>query len=413
MTGPPTRPPSDGSRGPTRRELLVLAAAVGGAASAGGRASARTQAPDLVIKGGHVIDPARGLSAVRDVAIADGRIQRVAADVPAAGAGRVIDARGRVVTPGLVDLHVHVYDAVVPISIEVDGACLARGTTTAVDGGSSGANTFAGFRKHVIERARTRVFALLNISKIGLADGNEYSDLRFVDPGAAVAVIERHRDVILGLKVRMTPDIVDGQDLEVLRRARQAADRTRLPIMVHIGGGASPLERTLELLRPGDVVTHALHGRTGQILDATGRILPAVADARRRGIVMDIGHGSGNLSFAVAERAAAAGWFPDTISSDIHSGNVAGPVVDLPTTLSKFLMLGMSLEAVIDAATRRPAEALRVPGGPGTLADGAVADVAILAMEEGRFEFTDSLRQTRTGARRLAHVATIRAGQPV
>ncbi|MEZ5292312.1 MAG: amidohydrolase/deacetylase family metallohydrolase [Vicinamibacterales bacterium] len=387
-----------------------MAAAVGAAAAAGPVVSARAQAPDLLVRGGHVVDPASGLSAVRDVAIAGGRIQRVAPDLPTAGAGRVIDARGRLVTPGLVDLHVHVYDAVVPISIDADAACLARGTTTVVDGGSSGANTFAGFRKHVVARARTRVFALLNISKIGLADSNEYSDLRFVDPAAAVATIERHRDVILGLKVRLTPDIVDGQDLEVLRRARQAADQVRLPIMVHIGGGASPLERTLDLLRPGDIVTHALHGRSGQILDANGRMLPAVVDARRRGIVMDIGHGSGNLSFAVAERAAAAGWFPDTISSDIHSGNVAGPVVDLPTTLSKFLMFGMPLEAVIAAATYRPADALHVPGRPGTLAEGAVADVAILAMEDGRFVFTDSLRQTRTGVRRLAHVATIRAG---
>ncbi|MGE0360088.1 MAG: amidohydrolase/deacetylase family metallohydrolase [Vicinamibacterales bacterium] len=400
-------------RATTRREFLAMTAAIGAAASGPPLRAQSDAPPDLLIAGGHVIDPASGLSAVRDVAIAGGRIRRVGANLPAAGARRVIDARGRFVTPGLVDLHVHVYDAVVPISIDVDTACLARGTTTAVDGGSSGASTFAGFRKHVVARARTRVFALLNISKIGLADSNEYSDLRFVDPDLAVKTIEAHRDVILGVKVRLTPDIVGGQDLEVLRRARRAADAVTLPIMAHIGGGASPLERTLELMRPGDIVTHALHGRSGQILDANGRLLPAVADAQKRGVVMDIGHGSGNLSFAVAERAAALGWFPDAISSDIHSGNVNGPVVDLPTTLSKFLMLGMPLEAVIRAATSAPAAALKIPGSPGTLSEGAPADVAILEMQEGQFTFTDSLRQTRTATRRLAHVATIRNGDAV
>jgi dihydroorotase len=395
---------------PTRREVLAAAAT-----AAGVRPLATLQPPafDLLIAGGHVIDPASGLSAIRDVGIAGGRVARVAPGLDPANARRVVDARGTIVAPGLVDLHVHVFDAVVPISIDADSACLARGTTTAVDGGSAGANTFAGFRKHVIARARTRVFALLNISKIGLADGNEYSDLRFVDPALAVRIIEQHRDVILGVKVRLTPDIVGGQDLEVLRRAREAADAVKLPVMAHIGGGASPLERTLELLRPGDVVTHALHGRAGQILDAKGAVLPAVLDAQRRGIVMDIGHGSGNLSFAVAERAAAAGWFPDTISTDIHAGNVKGPVVDLPTTLSKFLLLGMPLEAVVRAATAAPAAALRIPGEPGTLREGAVADLCVLRRRDGEVTFTDSLRQTRVGQTRLEHVYTVRGGEVV
>jgi dihydroorotase len=400
----------------SRRAFLASGAVALRARTVGARDGLGAQTPprtDLVITGGHVIDPANGLSAVRDVAIVGGRIARVAASLPTAGARRVIDARGRLVTPGLVDLHVHVYDAVVPISIDVDAACLAKGTTTAVDGGSSGANTFAGFRKHVVARAGTRVFALLNISKIGLADGNEYSDLRFVDPELAVKTIEANRDVILGVKVRLTPDIVGGQDLEVLRRAREAASAVGLPMMVHVGGGASPLERTLELLRPGDIVTHALHGRTGQILDPNGRVLPAVVDAQRRGIVMDIGHGSGNVSFAVAERAAAAGWFPDTISSDIHAGNVNGPVFDLPTTLTKFLMLGMPLDDVVRAATSAPANALKMPGTPGTLGEGAPADVAILAQEDGEFVLTDSLRQTRTARRRVVHVATVREGRVV
>jgi dihydroorotase len=390
---------------PSRRAFLATAAALAAAP-----VFTRAQGVDLLITGGRIIDPDAGLDGVADIAIAGGLIQQVAPSLPTAGARRVVDARGRIVTPGLVDLHVHVYDRVVPISIDADAACLARGTTTAVDGGSAGANTFAGFRAHVVERARTRLFAMLNISKIGLADSNEYSDLRFVDPDAAVKVIEANRDVILGVKVRLTPDIVGGQDLEVLRRARQAADAVRLPMMVHIGGGASPLQKTLELFRPGDVLTHALHGRTGQIMDAAGRLLPAVVEAQRRGVVMDVGHGSGNLSFEVAERAARAGWFPDTISSDIHSGNVKGPVIDLPTTLSKFLMLGMTLPQVIRAATSAPAAALRIPGKVGTLAEGAPADIAVLDLRDGPVTFTDSLRQTRTATRSLVHVATLKAG---
>lgn len=388
----------------TRREFLHSAAAIALFPRLG------PPATDLLVRGGHVVDPAQGLSAVRDVAIAGGRIVRVAESIPEASAGRVIDARGKIVTPGLVDIHVHVYDAVVPISVDPDVSSVARGATTVVDAGSAGANTFPGFRKHIVERARTRVFALLNISSVGFAAPNEYSDLAFVDPDAAVRAIEANRDVILGIKVRMTPNIVGGNDLEVLRRARSAADAAGVPIMVHIGGGASPLERILELLRPGDVVTHALHARSGQILDAAGRILPAVEEARRRGVVMDVGHGSGNLSFEVAERAARVGWFPDTISSDVHSRNLDGPVHDLATTLSKFLHLGMSLEEVIRCGATTPARVFRFPEEVGTLREGAVADVALFTLEEGRFELTDSVGRTVTGARKLTPFATIRAG---
>lgn len=388
----------------TRREFLCSAA--------GAALLPRFRLPpaDLLIRGGRVIDPARNLSAVRDVAITGGRISAVAENLPVATAARVIDARGRIVTPGLVDVHVHVYDAVVPISVDADLASLSRGVTTVVDAGSAGATTFAGFRKHVIERARTRVYALLNISTVGFAAPNEYSDLAFVDPEAALRVIQENRDVVLGIKVRMTPNIVDGKDLEVLTRARRVSDAAGVPIMVHVGGGASPLERILEILKPGDILTHALHARSGQILDAQGRVLPQVLEAQRRGVFMDVGHGSGNLSFEVAERAARAGWFPDAISSDIHSRNIHGPVFDLPTTLSKFLHLGMTLEEVIRASTATPARMFPFPEGVGTLREGAEADVAVFSLDEGRFELTDSVGQKRIATRKLTPVATVRAG---
>lgn len=396
----------------TRKQFLWSAAGIAySAVGIAPLAEVQTPAADLLIKGGRVVDPSQSLSAVRDVAIVGNRIARVAENIPTESARTVLDARGKVVTPGLVDIHVHVYDAVVATSIDPDVSSVAKGATTVVDAGSAGANTFAGFRKHIIERATTRVYALLNISSVGFAAANEYSDLAFVDPDAAVRVIEANRDVILGIKVRMTPNIVNGQDLEVLRRARRASDATNVPIMVHIGGGASPLERILEILEPGDVVTHALHARTGQILDVEGRILPQVLEAQRRGIFMDIGHGSGNLSFEVAEKAARVGWFPDTISSDIHSRNVNGPVYDLATTLSKFLYLGMSLDDVIRCGATTPAKVFRFPEKLGTLQEGAGADVALFDLQAGQFEFVDSVGQRRVGSRKLTHFATVRGGQ--
>jgi dihydroorotase len=388
-----------------RREFLQL----GAAAVFAGTVHKPQAAPDLVIKGGRVIDPGLGLSAVRDIVVSNNRVQRIVQDFEGT-AKQVIDASGKIVTPGLVDIHVHVYEGVSSVAINADASSVAKGATTVVDAGSAGATTFPGFRKYVIDRSATRVYALLNISNAGLVLSNEYADLAYVNAAAAQRVIESNRDVILGIKVRMTPNIAGGQDLEVLRRARQVADATGVAVMVHIGGGASPLKDILSLLKQGDVVTHALHARSGQIIDADGKIVPDVTEARGRGIWMDIGHGSGNLSFAVAEKAMAAGFVPDTISSDIHSRNVNGPVYDLATTMSKFMLLGMTLEQVVGCATTTAAKAFKFPLKVGTLAEGSDADIAVFSLEEGQFEFTDSVGQKRTGRQKLTHFATIRSG---
>ena len=390
----------------SRRDFLRIATS-GAIASRTIQASPTT----LLIKAGRVIDPASGLSAIRDIAIADKRISRIAPSITEAGAQRVLDARGKIVTPGLIDIHVHVYDALASTSINADVSSVAKGATTVVDAGSAGARIFPGFRKYVIERSKTRVFALLNISNVGFAAPNELSDLSFVDPASVVRTIEQNRDVILGIKVRMTPNVVNKQDLEVLKRTREAADGARVPIMVHIGGGAATLKEILSFLKSGDIVTHALHARSGQIMDQSGKILSEVIEAQSRGVFMDIGHGSGNLSFEVAEKAASVGWFPDTISSDIHSGNVNGPVFDLATTLSKFLHVGMTLEQVVRCATATPAKIFRFPEKVGALAEGSPADVGLFTLEEGQFEFTDSVRQKRTGRQKLTHFATVIGGE--
>lgn len=372
---------------------------------------------DLIVKGGRVVDPSQGLSAERDVAIRNGKVALVSTDLPASDAQHVIDARRKIVTPGLIDIHVHVYDGVAPLGIPADPNCIAKGVTTVVDAGSAGAQTFPGFRKYVIDVVDTRVYALLNISVIGqstLSDDlpwGELLDLRYANPKLAVKTIERHRDVILGVKIRLTENIAGKHDLQALKLAREASDAVNLPLMIHIGGTHSPLKDLLALLKKGDVITHSFRGDPGGILDSNGRVLPEVRAAVARGVRLDIGHGRGSFSFATAEKVLAQELPPGTISSDVHQFNVHGPVFDLATTLSKFLHLGMTLEQVIERATSNPAATFGFPKGLGTLREGATADVAVFKLEEGDYEFVDALGAKRMAHRRLIPVATVKDGQ--
>lgn len=372
---------------------------------------------DLLLRGGHVIDAASNRSAPLDVAVRSGRIARVAASIPPADAREVIDAAGCLVTPGLIDMHVHVYDGVAPIAIPPDAHCIAKGVTTVLDGGSSGAHTYPGFERFVVARAETRVYALLNISVVGQSTFStenphgELLDLNLVDAGLTAATIARHRDRILGVKVRLTRNIAGEQDLEVLGRACAAARQAQVPVMAHIGGSHSPLRRILALLQPGDIITHAFRAGEGGILDERGIVRPEVRDARARGIRLDVGHGANGFSFETAQRALQQGVMPDVISSDLHAYNYRGPVFDLVTTLSKFLDLGLTIEQVVERATRLPAAIIRFPDGAGTLAEGAVADIAVLRLEEGPVTFVDSHAVQRRGTRRLRPIVTLKAGR--
>ena len=367
---------------------------------------------DLVIVGGTVIDPGIGLHARRQVAISGGRIVAVEPDIDTTTARDVLDATGQLVVPGLVDLHVHVYWGVADLSVEADPTCLGRGATTVVDAGSAGANTFPGFRRSVVQAARGRVLAYLNISAMGQIDPflGELHDLRFADPERAAAVARLNSDVIVGYKVRVSEMLAGPNGLAGLDRALEAGRATNLPVMVHIGGTPFDIEEVLDRLRPGDVVTHAYTGwRPGIVTDAM-RVVPAAREARARGVRFDVGHGAGSFTWPVAEAALADGFRPDTISSDLHRFNVAGPVHDLATTLSKFLLLGLSLDEVLAMATTAPATALGRVGALGSLAVGAEADVTILVLEEGRFELTDSAGTMREARKRLVPVGVIRAG---
>lgn len=372
---------------------------------------------DLLIRGGRLIDPSQEISAARDIAVASGKVALIAETIDPALARHVLDARGMIVTPGLVDVHVHVYDGVAPLGIPADPNCIAKGVTTVVDAGSAGAHTFPGLRKYVIRMVDTRVYALLNISLLGqstLSTDNphgELLDLRYVNTRLAIRTIEENRDVILGLKIRLTGNITGPNDLKALALAREAADAVKLPIMVHIGGSYSPVPQIVGMLKKGDVITHSFRGGPGGIVDDRFRVLPDVRKAMERGVLLDVGHGAGSFSFDTAEKLLAQEIAPGTISSDVHQFNVNGPVFDLATTLSKFLFLKMPVEEVIRRATSNPAKTFGFPAGTGSLKVGTTADIAVFERREGRFEFTDSLGAKRTGHQKLIPVATVKGGK--
>ncbi len=369
---------------------------------------------DLVIKGGMVIDPSQGLHAPRDVALDMGKVVAVEEEINPSQAREVVTAEGLLVTPGLVDIHVHIYWGVSHYGVEADLGCLARGVTTAVDAGSSGAHTFPGLRRYVIEVASTRLYAFLNISSMGMITDavGELNDLRFADPALAVRVARANEDVIVGIKVRLDRGRVgENGPIKPLRLARQAADRLNLPIMVHIGRMDAPLAEILSYLREGDLVTHTYHGHEGGILDDNGRLIREAWQARERGVLFDVGHGAGSFAFRVAQRALDAGFTPGTISSDLHAYNINGPVFDLATTMSKFIHMGLPLGEVVKLCTWNPARAVGIPESIGTLRPGAEGDVAILHLEEGEVEFIDCEGQVVLVERRLIPVNVIRNGE--
>lgn len=370
---------------------------------------------DLVIAGGTVLDPASGRHERADVAITDGRVTAIGPGLPFADARAVIDASGRFVVPGLVDLHAHVYAGVGDVSLDVEPHHLWRGVTTIVDAGSAGASTFAGFQRYVIDRSEARILAFLNISALGLvaAEFGELVDLRYAQVDRAVEIARHHPDAIVGFKVRMTESVVGPHGLAALARTLEAGVELGLPVMVHIGASAVSMEEILGRLRPGDIVTHAFTGRAPGILDAVGRIRPAVLEARQRGVLFDVGHGRSGFTWAVIEAALADGFVPDTISTDLHRGNVDGPVHDLVSVLSKFLYLGLSLDEVIERATIRPMRAIGRSAEGGSLTLGGPADVLVLGVEEGVTTLSDSLGIERVASSRLVAVTTIRSGRVV
>jgi dihydroorotase len=371
---------------------------------------------DLLLKGGTLIDPAQGIHAARDVAFYDGKVAAVGDSLSGDTAQTVVDCTGRIVAPGMIDLHVHVFWGASHLGIEADPHCIARGVTTAVDAGSAGADNFPGFRKYVIDVSATRLFAQLNISAQGMLDPEvgELDDLRFASVPRAVAMIEQHRDVILGVKVRLTRDSIVSEraGLRPLHLAREAADAAGLSIMVHPQAAwCDSIDDILAVMRKDDILTHCFHDATCGIFDEQGGIRDSVHDAMARGVIFDVGHGAGSFSWEIAERALAQGMLPQTISSDLHHYNVNGPVYDLATTLGKFLYLGLSLDEALRRVTATPAAAIHLADQIGSLNVGAWGDAVVFDLENGEFPLVDSRGQVRTGRQKLTPRTVIRAGK--
>jgi len=368
----------------------------------------------LLIAGGRVIDPAQKVSAERDVAIVGGRIARVAASIPPDQARQVYDAKGKIVTPGLIDLHTHVYKYGITLNVDPDVVGFGSGVTTVVDCGSTGAGTFQGFRKYVIDSSATRIYALLNISTIGLVVTNEiYLDPRMIDARAAIRTIGANRDRILGIKVRVNGRHSDlAHDLEVMKTAREVADATGLPIMMHW----SVEPQLLAMLKRGDILAHPFNppsANQANLFGADGtqadKILPDILALRDRGIWTDCQLATTHHAWDVSEKAMKQGWVPDTISTDISRAPDGSPASVL-VPMSEFLHLGLPLDQVIAGVTSNPAKILNFPEKIGTLEPGVTADVAVLELQQGNFEYADQTRQARMLKQQFTAVATVKGG---
>jgi dihydroorotase len=407
-------------KNPTRREVLKAGAVLGGSTLFGGAVLAQLGVGgpnkyDLVIRGGDVLDPSQNLRGKRDIGIRNARIVAVEREIPAEMAAQTLDATGHLVVPGLVDLHAHVFPQGSAIGLPADELVPFTATTTYVSAGDAGGNNFSAFKHYVIAQARSRIFAFVHISSIGLAGFpvGEMKEIDYANVDLAAKTVAENQDVVLGIKVRESLDIVGANGIEPLRRARLAAERagTNARVMCHIGNAPGDLAALLDLLRPGDILTHSYSG-AGNNTVQNGQLIAAALEAKKRGVVIDVGHGGGSFSYAVAEPAIQQGLTPDTISSDIHaySGNSPG-MPFLPWVMSKFLNLGFSLEQVVSLATEKPAKIIGKVDKLGTLQVGAPADAAILDLVEGAVEFVDTVKNTRKGTRYLKPVQTVRAGR--
>jgi dihydroorotase len=370
----------------------------------------------LVLTGGRIIDPANGRDEIADIAFKDGKVAAIGGELPRAGA-EAFDVAGKLVVPGLIDLHTHVYWG--GTSLGVDAAAVARNsaTTSFVDAGSSGPGNFHGFRRHVIEPSPVRILPILNVSHAGIFAFSatvmvgECADLRLLDPRDCVRVINANRDLIVGVKVRVGRTAGGNSGIAPLDIAIEVAEEVGLPLMAHLDHPPPSRLEVLSRLRPGDIVTHCFRPFPNAPVAPDGSVREEVAAARERGIVFDIGHGGGSFGFRTAESMLAAGFLPDVISSDVHALSINGPAFDQITTMSKLLSLGMDLTEVIRAGTINAAKAVGRAHDLGHLAPGAVADASILDLAEGAFDYRDVLGETRQGRLRLSASGLVVSGK--
>ena len=410
---------------PSRRHFVQTAASLAACGLLPGAAIAAMSPNDkfdLLIRNANVLDPSQNLSGKRDIGIRYGMIESIEASIAPERAQRVMDAGGKLVTPGLIDLHCHTFPYGSAIGIPADELVAYQCTTTVVSAGDAGANNFAAFRRFIVPGSRTRQFAFVHIGLAGLAGFPvpELFNMDYAQPEAAARTVAENADMVLGVKVRMSENVIARNGLEPLKRAIRACELSGLPakVMCHIGGVAEKalMSQILDLFRPGDVLTHCYSGAPNNAGEGTnivqeGKLLPAALAAKKRGVIFDIGHGGGSFDYTIAEAAIAQGCPPDTISSDVHvvSGNTPG-MPYLPWVMSKLIGLGFSMSEVIAMATSAPARVIsRIPKH-GTLQIGAPADLSILEIVEGPVAFVDTRNNTRNGKVYLRPSGTVVAG---
>ena len=408
----------------TRREFSAGLVASGTAllAQTGGQSIPADSAPqstkqgadqryDLLIQGGTVVDPGQRLNGPFDVAVKDGKIAVVAKDIPADRAVNVYNARGRIVTPGFIDSHVHCYEGVGRCT-NADHYCLGRGVTTVVDAGSAGSENLTNFHQYIISKSSTRIYAFVDIGVLGVISlDRPYDNPAWVNPKAVAQAIEQYRPSTIGVKVRLAESIEGDKDLDILKRAIEAAEIAKVPVMVHINGPHSPLPDLLKVMRKGDIYTHCFAGRKNFILDANGKVLPAVLEAKARGIFLDTAQGQAHFSFDVAEKAIQQNLLPDSISTDLSTQAVLRRIYDLPTMVSKMMAIGVDLDKAVAMVTTNPAKMFAFDVNIGTLRPGYEADISIFELREDNFDFEDADGKKRTGKQRLINKAVVSRGE--
>ena len=370
---------------------------------------------DLVLSGGTLINPATGVNEKLDLGVVGDRVSAIAPALLRQNARRVLDVGGCYITPGLIDFHVHSYWGVNPYGVNLDPLCLTTGVTTTMDAGSAGPVNLLGFRKLVHETSRTRMLGFIALAQHGVLNApGELLNIDFADAEGAAEAVGENRDLGIGIKVRLHKKAIGDNSRAALRLALKAGEATRTPIMVHVGDTAIPMEEIADTLRAGDIITHCYTPQWPSILDGSGKLLSEVRKAKERGVIFDVGHASGHFDFDLVRRAMTEGLLPDVISSDLH-GRMTQPgfgiVGDLPTTLTKFLMLGLSLEQVIADCTVNAARAVGWDDRIGNLEVGREADIAVLEIVDEPTRLRDSLGGELTGNQRIAVKWTVRAGE--
>jgi dihydroorotase len=368
---------------------------------------------DLVLKGGRLVDPSQAIDRVTDIAFSNGKVSAIGDNLSGADTR---DVAGKIVTPGLIDLHTHVYWGGTSLGVEAELLARSGGVTTFIDAGSSGPGNFHGFRRHVIEPSPVRILPYLNVSFPGIFAFSktvmvgESVDMRLLDAREAVRVAREHKDLILGIKVRVGKSASGDSGVMPLDIALDVAEEAGLPVMAHLDNPPPARHEVVSRLRPGDILTHCFRPFPNAPVRADGRVRDEILAARQRGVIFDIGHGGGSFGFGTTRKMLAAGFLPDVISSDVHAISIEGPAFDLLTTMSKFLCLGVDLATVIKLATVNPAAAIKRPD-LGTLRVGSVGEATVIDQANGKFDYTDCIGEQLPGDKRLLSAGVVLAGR--